>query len=542
MRQVDSALAQSCVLRVLLDRWAAETPDAPFAVVPGGGGIGYGALRIEVRRIAAALQDLGVRQGEHVLVWLPNGLVGLKVWFAINYVGAVYVPINTAYRGGILEHVVRNAGARLMIGHAEIVPRLGDVDPAILERIVVVGGDAPTQPGLDRFDMRPETALASTREPADPERPIAPTDTQSIIYTSGTTGPSKGVLSSYRHLAAMGTALVGSREGVAYVGGADRFMVNLPMFHVGGTAPTYSMLVKGGSITLLDAFDTKSFWPMVRETGTTCVILLGVMATFLMKEPVVAGERDTPLRHVIAIPLTEDGMAFRERFGVTVHTLFNMSEVSCPLIAEDNPTTVATCGRPRVGVQVRLVDESDQDVPPGTVGELIIRTDDRWALNHGYNADPEATERAWRGGWFHTGDAFKVTEGGDYFFVDRFKDAIRRRGENVSSFEVELEICAHPAVREAAAVAVPSEFGEDEILVAVSPAEGQSIDPVDLIAFLRPRMAHFMVPRYVRVLDDLPKTPTRKVEKYLIRRDGITPDTWDRERAGIRIRRERQGA
>jgi len=162
-----------------------------------------------------------------------------------------------------------------------------------------------------------------------------------------------------------------------------------------------------------------------------------------------------------------------------------------------------------------------------------------WALNHGYNANPEATAAAWRNGWFHTGDAFRVDADGNYFFVDRFKDAIRRRGENVSSFEVELEVAAHPAVREAAAVAVPSEFGEDDILVAVSLAEGRRLDPAELLAFLTPRMAHFMVPRYIRIIDDLPKTPTRKVEKYLLRQSGITPDTWDREKAGIQIRRNK---
>jgi crotonobetaine/carnitine-CoA ligase len=507
-------------------------------VLPGGRRVGYGELRAAVRRTAAALQRLGVAQGDPVLVWLPNGIDGLRVWFAINYIGAVYVPINTAYRGGILEHVVRNAGAALIIAAADLAGRLAGIDPSRLRRVVVLGGSLPELEGMDV--LGPE-ALDSDEEPADPARPIEPGDTQSIIYTSGTTGPSKGVLSSYAHLASMGLSLSASREGVPFVRQDDRFMVNLPMFHVGGTAPTYAMLVKGGSIALLDSFETRSFWPTVGETGTTVVILLGVMATFLIKEPVQPGERDTPLREVIIIPLTEDGIAFRERFGVTTHTLFNMSEISCPLVAEENPTLVATCGRPRRGVEVRLVDAEDRDVPPGAIGELILRTENRWALNHGYNGDPEATERAWRGGWFHTGDAFRVDEAGNYFFVDRFKDAIRRRGENVSSFEVEMEVCAHPAVREAAVVAVPSEFGEDEILVALSLVEGATLDPAELIAFLQPRMAHFMVPRYLRILDDLPKTPTRKVEKYLIRQAGIAPDTWDRESAGIRIRRERIG-
>lgn len=526
---------EDCVLSSLLDRHAERTPDQAFAVFEDGTELTFQRLRDAVRQTARGLQDLGVRQGDHVLVWLPNGADILRLWFAINYAGAVYVPINTAYRGGILEHVVRNSGARLMIVHAALAERLKEADTAALERVVVLHGAATP---IGTLEVLPSERLAGSGEVLPLERPIEPWDTQSIIYTSGTTGPSKGVLSSYAHLSAMGNALVADAEGVAFLDGSDRFMINLPMFHVGGTAPTYAMLVKGGSIMLLDAFDTASFWATVNRSKTTAVILLGVMATFLVKQPVAEGERETSLREVIIIPLTAEGVAFRERFGVATHTLFNMSEVSCPLIAERDPTVVATCGRPRKGVEARLVDAHDCEVAPGEIGELILRTDSPWALNHGYNGEPAATARAWRNGWFHTGDAFRIDERGNYFFVDRFKDSIRRRGENISSFEVELEVCAHPAVREAAAVAVPSEFSEDDILVAVSLTEGERLDPAELLAFLIPRMAHFMVPRYVRIIDELPKTPTRKVEKYLIRQAGVTDDTWDRERAGISVRRD----
>ena len=162
-------------------------------------------------------------------------------------------------------------------------------------------------------------------------------------------------------------------------------------------------------------------------------------------------------------------------------------------------------------------------------------------MHHGYNKAAEATALASRNGWFHTGDAFRIDQDGNFFFVDRFKDAIRRRGENISSFEVELEVAAHPSVREAAAVSVPSEHGEDDVLVVVSLVEGQQLDPADLIHFLKPRMAHFMVPRYIRVLGDPPKTPTNKVEKYLLRKDGVTPDTFDRDAAGIVIKSEPLG-
>ena len=340
------------------------------------------------------------------------------------------------------------------------------------------------------------------------------------------------MLNSYLQLYSTG-------EPIDCLDDTDRYMVNLPMFHVGGTLPCYVMLVRGGSIAVVEAFDTESFWTTVRRTGTTYVILLGVMAGFLMKRPDKGDEKDTTLRHAHCVPFDEDSIAFGRRFGIDVYTLFNMTEVSCPLVTGRNPTVPGTCGRPRPGVECRVVDENDCEVGPNEIGELIVRADRPWSMNHGYNRNPEATARAWRNGWFHTGDAFKVDANGDFFFVDRMKDAIRRRGENISSFEVEAEIVAHPAVQEVAAIGVPNEMSEDDVMVVIAPREGHSIDPVELIEFLRPRMAHFMIPRYVRVLKELPKTPTAKVQKEELRRQGITPDTWDREKAGIRIRSDR---
>jgi crotonobetaine/carnitine-CoA ligase len=525
---------EDCIIALLLDRWARETPDKVFAVFQDGSSWTYGETRARVRQTAIGLQQLGVRQGDYVLSWLPNGPDCLRVWFAINYLGAVYVPINLAYRGRILEHVLANTGGRRLVAHAELMPRLADIDRGGLEEVVVLGGPAHSVAGLTVHDgavLAPEGG-----ELAPPSRPIAPWDTQAVIYTSGTTGPSKGVLNSYVQIhEAVNLAF-------SFVGPDDRYLVNLPLFHVGGTGAVYVPLVRGGSCAIVESFATDKFWPTVRATQATTVTLLGVMASFVVKQPPSPQDRNHTLRSAMMVPLCEDATLFWERFGCEVYTVFNMSETSCPIVSGRNPAPLTTCGRPRPGVSVRVVDENDCEVEAGTVGELILRTDTPWGMNHGYLNNPEATAKAWRNGWFHTGDAFRVDAEGNYFFVDRMKDAIRRRGENISSFEVETEVCAHPAVKEAAAVAVPSEHAEDEVLVAVSLAEGADLDPAELVRFLIPRMPHFMVPRYVRVLAELPKTPTQKVQKHVLRSEGITADTFDRDKAGIVVKREKIGA
>jgi crotonobetaine/carnitine-CoA ligase len=523
-----------CVVRDLLDRWAEEKPDAPFAVFWNGPTLTYADMRDRARSAAAGLAAAGVRQGDTVVVWLPNSADCLATWFGINWMGAIYVPINLAYRGHLLDHVLENAGARVIVVHADLLPRLAAAKLARLDTAIVVGGAGATVPGLR---LLPEATLRA--DPAnDPplQTPIEPWDMQSIIYTSGTTGPSKGVLSSYAHLHAMSGPI-----SFNMVTAEDRYMCNLPLFHVGGTIPVMGMLIRGGSVAIIDAFSTATFWTSLRETHSTVVLLLGAMATFVTKQEPGPADRDHALRKVIIVPLAEDAPRFAARFGVDVYTLFNMTEIATPIVSGPNPARTGICGKARPGVELRLVDANDCRVAQGETGELIVRSDGPWALNSGYFKDAEATVRAWRNGWFHTGDAFRQDDEGNFVFVDRMKDAIRRRGENISSFEVEAEIAAHPLVNEVAVVAVPSEVQEDEILCIVAPSAGNTIDPVELTRFLVERLPYFMVPRYVRVVDALPRTPTSKIQKHVLRQQGITPDTWDREAAGIILRRERIG-
>jgi crotonobetaine/carnitine-CoA ligase len=519
-----------CVLRYALDRFAREKPDETYVVFGNGESWSYRETQKRTVARAAQLQALGVSQGDHVVAWLPNGADALLSFFAVNYLGAVFVPINTAYRGSILEHVIANSDAELLIVHGDLVPRLGEIGTAALTRLVVCGPEAAAPSGLalSRF----ETIEAGPLAPL--ERPIDPWDTQTVVYTSGTTGPSKGVLMSYLHLFSNA-----GPETWHFVTGKDRFLVNLPIFHIGGVGLPFVMLARGGSIALWENFRTDEFWNFVRETECTACFLLGVMATFLLKEPASPRDREHKVRLALMVPLTESAGEFRTRFGIDVYTIFNMTEISSPIVSEPNPTALGTCGTVRPHVDVRLVDENDCEVPTGTVGEMIVRTDRPWAMMHGYHKNPEATARAWRNGWFHTGDAFRRDEAGNFFFVDRIKDAIRRRGENISSFEVEAEIVAHPDVQEAAAIGVPSDLGEDDVMAVVAPVAGRGIDPAALTAFLAERLPYFMVPRYIRVIAELPKTPTAKVQKADLRREGVTADTWDRETANITFKREK---
>ncbi|MBO6768404.1 MAG: AMP-binding protein [Erythrobacter sp.] len=520
-----------CVLRYLVDRWAAERPEKAHVVFADGDEWTFAELQKRVRAKAAGLRDLGIRQGEHVAVWLPNGPDALLAFYAINYIGAVFVPFNTAYRGSLLQHVIANSGARFLLVHPDLLPRLSEIDLAKVEQLVVTtNGDADcAKLPVTRFD----SLSGDENDPLPLDRPIEPWDIQSIIYTSGTTGPSKGVLSSYLHMFSNA-----GPESWPMVGEDDRYMCVAPIFHIGGMGPPFVMLARGASVAMIDNFSTDEFWSVAKATQSTVVFLLGVMATFLLKAEPGPGDRDHTVNKAFMVPLTGDAPAFTERFGVDIYTIFNMTEISSPIVSEANPIKIGTCGTVRDGVEVRLVDTNDCEVSIGEIGEMLVRTDRPWAMNSGYNANPEATAEAWRNGWFHTGDAFRRDEDGYFYFVDRVKDAIRRRGENISSFEVEADVCRHPAVREAAAIAVPSEYSEDEVMVVVAPVPGKSIDPQNLAEFLFETMPYFMVPRYVRILEELPKTPSAKVMKAELRSEGITDDTWDREAAGLRVRRE----
>jgi carnitine-CoA ligase len=529
METVRLPAPEDCVLAALLDRRARERPDQVAALFDDGTTWTWAQARDAVRVTAGALRALGVRQGGLVGMWLPNGPAAVRLWWAVNWLGAALVPLNIAYRGPLLAHVLADSGVSLLVAHHELVPRLSDVDTSALRDLVVIGGEADL-PGVT---VHSGQALWAGAEPVRDPAPAQPWDLEIVIYTSGTTGPSKGVQVSYLQ------SHVSMQAAYHYLTDADRFLVNLPLFHISGIGGVATALRTGGSFALVADFSTATFWDVLRRKECTTLVLMGVMATFLLKAPARPDDADNPLRSALMVPLAVDADEFAARFGCDVHTVFNMTEISSPLVAGPQPKPVGTCGRIRAGIEARLVDEHDQDVPEGQIGELILRADLPWSMTAGYLNNPAATAAAWRNGWFHTGDAFRRDADGNYFFADRIKDAIRRRGENISSSELEAVVSTHPAVREAAAVAVPSPLGEDDVLVVVAPVDGAGVDPEALLRFLLPLLPHYMVPRYIRTVPELPKTPTAKVRKHLLRTDGVTPDTYDREQHDFAVHRER---
>lgn len=524
---------ETCVPRYALEQHVKDKPDDVFAVFEDGHCWTFRQFLDEVQTVGAGLQDLGVRQGDRVLMMLSMGKLALKTLFGINHIGAVAIPVNPAFTGRQLEHVIGNSGATVAVVESGVLETLlehcGDSIKVILS-----SGQA-RRAGLADGKMGIHDCEECWKPGIGPrplERDIEPWDLQSIIYTSGTTGPAKGALSTYMHSFSACNPLVWPGTSAR-----DRHLMTMPIFHIGGTFVASMALCIGASIAVLQRFRTESFWSLARQMDATTVFLIGAMATFLLRQEPREGDRNHPLRSCIIVPVGGAAQAFHERFAVDVYTLFNMTEINTPIFSGRNPVKPGTCGRKRDGVDVRIVDGNDCEVPRGTAGQLLVRAQAPWSMSHGYNQAPEATAEAWRNGWFHTGDAFMLDEDGEYIFVDRIKDVIRRRGENISSYELESELLTFPGIQEAAAIPIRSEYSEDEVMIVAVPVAGFDLRPEDIHRHLEKRVAPYMLPRYIRIMDELPKTPTQKVMKQSLRDAGVTVDTWESDRPATRQNR-----
>jgi crotonobetaine/carnitine-CoA ligase len=532
-------LERHLVLPHLLAERARSTPDRLAMVDVAGRQCTYADLQHSCLTWAGALRRLDVQAGEPVLTMLPNSFECYEVWLGVAWLRAIEVPANNMYRGDMLRYVIDNSTARVVVISVRYLDRLAEVIADLPGVEVVVVPDA------DDADLADLGVRVLGRQgffdgvaPADDLEGPGYHDIMAMIYTSGTTGPSKGVLVPWAELYEFVRV---TPEGMVPEGGA--YYTVYPGFHVSGKSSLYLAARYHAHIVIRESFSLTEFWSDIRAHDVKAAGLIGPLAAMLLLPPRQPDDADTPLERVYMGPLVPQLDEFRERFGVQVGTGFGMTEIGAPIASNGFDLANSTsCGRLRTGpphYEARVVDELDEPVPPGTVGELVVRARDPWVLNVGYWRMPDKTAAAWRNGWFHTGDAFRCDEDGNFYFVDRLKDAIRRRGENVSSFEVEAGVNQHPAVAESAAVGVPSALGEEEIKVVVVPRPGEQLDPQELVEFLIPRMPRFMIPRYVEIAESLPKTDatfrTRKVE---LREDLINERTWDRESHGVAFPKE----
>ena len=499
-------LARHLVLPHLLAARAAEHPDRTFLQEVDGRSATYAALHRDTLIWADAYRRQGVEAGDRVAVMLPTGIEAVSAWLGLTWLRAVDVPVNTAYVGRMLHYLLEHSGSKLLVTTAAYLDRLDDVGAGLthLTTVVVADEDEPSGPPFRVVGRREFLAGAS---PAEGLEGPGPADIATVMYTSGTTGPSKGVLIPWAQLHATASASIFTGD----FGPEDAYYLPFPLFHISGKGPIYTFGLVGGRVVMRPSFNTTAFWDDIERYRCTTTLLLGAMANFIHRQQPRPDDAATPLHTVVMVPLIPELDDFKQRFGVRVSTAFNMTEVSVPLHSDGwTLPNLESCGKLRPGYQVRVVDEDDEDVGPGRVGELIVRADEPWTLMAGYLDMPEATTAAWRNLWLHTGDAFRYDDEGNYYFLDRISDTIRRRGENISSAEVEVVVNEHPGVLESAAVAVPSEWGEDEVKVVVVARPGDLVAPEKLIEFPDPSPTPLHGPPLRRVGGRPPQDPHRE--------------------------------
>ncbi|MGI9413269.1 MAG: AMP-binding protein [Hyphomicrobiales bacterium] len=522
-------------LATVLARRVERSPDKPWLLTDDGA-CTYREMDERSGRLARGFADAGVAAGDTVLVMLPDTVDYIAIWCALSKLGAIEVPVNVHYRGSILAHIVNDSSARTMVIDAGFLGRLDAIADQVgqVEHLIVCGG-APD--GLGAFEGKVSVQLYDDL-PADTtwqEAGPRYLDLMAVMYTSGTTGPSKGATVTHAHAYEYAYGVVEMLE----LEESDIYYAPLPLFHLAGQfALVYCSLIAGATAVLPGAFSAQRFWQDVHRHKATASFLLGAMANFLYQQEPEDAEAENPLDRVLMVPLIPEVEDFKQRFGCRVSTTWGGTEMNCPMRSGFDLVDNTSCGRLAADrYEVRIVDEDDREVAPGVPGEALVRTKEPWIMSNGYWNHPEWTETAWRNQWFHTGDMLMCDVHGNYYFVDRTKDAIRRRGENISSMEVENEINAYSHVLECAVIPVAAAETEQEVMAVIVAKEGREIDPEDLIRFLEPRMAYFMIPRYVEFVDALPKTPTGKIQKFPLRDRGVTTTTWDREAAGVKLTR-----
>ncbi|MGE4238834.1 AMP-binding protein [Ramlibacter sp.] len=475
------------------------------------------------QRAANGLLRAGVRPGERVGIMAGNKPDFIWAYFGIILIGAGFVPLNKWQRGPALAHMVSDSDTRTIIHDEDVREPLNELRPACpgFTRAIVFGQAAPGELAFADLMTAPDT---------EPDVEVAtPSKVVDIIYTSGTTGTPKGIYANTfeSHLGPI-------REGLRMQPG-ETYYTCMPLFHGSGLYIGVNASIRlDACLALGEKFSASGFWDECRRHGAVATQLFSSMFPILLKQPPRADDADNPVRRIFSIGCPPGiWREFEQRFGVSIMESYSMSDAVGMTVNNDG--RVGSAGPGAGGSEFRIVDENDMPLPPETLGEILFRHPAGQATR--YHNLPEATAHAYRGGWFHTGDLGKMDADGHLYFCGRLKEAIRRRAENISAWEVASVIDMHPKVQESAVFGVPSELGEEEVMAAIVPVPGETLRPEEVMDFCQGRLAYYAMPRFVDVVDELPKTSTQKVQHLALKARGPGPSTWDREKAGYVVKR-----
>ena len=533
------------VLPTVLREQAAKYGRKPFLQFGYGKPISFHQTNRLANRAANALSDMGVGKADKVAVYMPNSDDYVITWFGILKAGAVMVPVNTAYKMDFLEYVIDSSDSEVLFIAEEYLDRMPPVAKNLpkLRRVVVWTRSGERKFRRHGYRFRNMISYAEFIESGSAKEPkveITFMDYARLMYTSGTTGRSKGVM---RPSAADYSSARNYAE-IMDVGENDVCFTCLPLFHSNAMVMTvYPALIKGAKAVVEEKYSSSNFWKWIVDHGVTKFNIVGTMAYFLWNTPPAPEEKSHNVKLVLGSPAPHDMIEeFMKRFGIKFMEGYGLTEIGqCTWMRPGEPFRVGSCGKEAPNYEIKIADpETDEEVPRGEIGEIIVRPRIPNVMLHHYHKMPEKTVEDFRNFWFHTGDAGRMDRDGYIYFVDRVKDYIRRRGENISSFEVEKIVNSHPDVKESAAIGVKSEAGkyaEDELMVLVIAEKGKKIEPEKLLSWLEPRMPYFMIPRFIRFVDSFPKTGTQRTQKNKLREQGVTKGTWDMVAAGYKLKR-----
>ena len=524
------------VLPHVLKEQAKKIPDKEFLQFGYNEPLTFLQVNNLANKIANSLNSLGIKKTDKVSVYMPNSLEICLAWFGILKNGSVMVPINTAYVMDFLQYIIESSDSKMIIIAEEYMERLANIQDRIpnIEKVVVWTRDKNNEfnnHGFNETECISWNKFVESGSSDEPSVDITHLDHARLMYTSGTTGKSKGVVRP----CAADYSSAQNYSSIMDLTEDDTVFTCLPLFHSNAMVMgVYPAMISGCKVIVEEKYSASKFWQWMNDFGVTKFNLVGVMSYFMWNAPVVPEEKSHKVELVLGSPAPHDIIEeFMERFNIKFTEGYGLTEVGqCTFTRPGEPFRVGSCGKESPGYEIKIVNpETDEELPRNTPGELVLRPRIPNICLHYYYKMPEKTVSDFRNLWFHTGDLCRMDEDGYIFFMDRVKDYIRRRGENISSFEVENLISTHPNIEESAAIAVKLDeqgrHSEDELMIVIVLKEGKTLDPNELIKFLEPIMPKFMIPRFVKFRDSLPKTPTNRVQKVKLREEGITSDTWD---------------